>query len=329
MTISRNPLKPLPKRVLLLGATGTAGRATAKALVNAGHNVTCVVRPESEDTVTPGARLHFASITDKASLRDFGFAGERYDAVISCIASRTGLPSDAWAIDHDANMGALDIAKAAGVPQFILLSAICVQRPLLEFQNAKLAFEEALISSGLTWSIVRPTAFFKSLSGQIARIQSGKPYLMFGDGKLTACKPISDRDLGAFIADCVVNPNRHNRRLPIGGPGPALTPLEMGREIFRLTGQPEKFRRVPPALLTAIAATLTLAGKLVPKYAAKAEMAKIGHYYATESMLVMDIATGRYSAAQTPEFGKDRLFDYYADVVAGRETVDLREQAVF
>ena len=327
--IPSRPRGPLPKRVLVLGATGTAGRATAEALVDAGHNVTCVVRPESEDTITPGARLHFASVTDKASLRDFGFAGETFDAVISCIASRTGLPSDAWAIDHDANMGALEIAKAAGVPQFILLSAICVQRPRLEFQHAKLAFEEALIASGLTWSIVRPTAFFKSLSGQIARVQAGKPYLMFGDGKLTACKPISDRDLGAFIADCLVNPNRHNRRLPIGGPGPALTPLEMGREIFRLTGQPENFRKVPPALLTAIARGLSVVGKVVPKYAAKAELAKIGHYYATESMLVMDIATGRYSAAQTPEFGNDRLFDYYADVVAGRETVDLKEQAVF
>ena len=172
--------------------------------------------------------------------------------------------------------------------------------------------------------------FVKDMTtGQIARVQAGKPYLMFGDGKLTACKPISDRDLGAFIADCLMNPNRHNRRLPIGGPGPDLTPLEMGREIFRLTGQPENFRKVPPALLTAIARGLSVLGKVAPKYAAKAELAKIGHYYATESMLVMDIATGRYSAAQTPEFGNDRLFDYYADVVAGRETVDLKEQAVF
>ena len=34
-------------------------------------------------------------------------------------------------------------------------------------------------------------------------VQEGKPYVFFGDGKLAACKPISEQDLAAFIADCV------------------------------------------------------------------------------------------------------------------------------
>ena len=34
-------------RVLVLGATGTAGTATIKALVRAGHDVTCLVRKRS------------------------------------------------------------------------------------------------------------------------------------------------------------------------------------------------------------------------------------------------------------------------------------------
>jgi divinyl chlorophyllide a 8-vinyl-reductase len=50
----------------------------------------------------------------------------------------------------------------------VLLSAICVQKPLLEFQRAKLAFEAKLQEAGdITYSIVRPTAFFKSLAGQV------------------------------------------------------------------------------------------------------------------------------------------------------------------
>ena len=72
-----------------------------------------------------------------------------------------------------------------------------IDRRALSF--AKLAFEAELRASGLVWSIVRPTAFFKSLSGQVARVQAGKPFLVFGDGRLTACKPISDPDLGVFI----------------------------------------------------------------------------------------------------------------------------------
>jgi divinyl chlorophyllide a 8-vinyl-reductase len=50
---------------------------------------------------------------------------------------------------------------------------------------------------------VRPTAFFKSLAGQIELVKQGKPYVMFGDGNLASCKPISEQDLAKFMADCV------------------------------------------------------------------------------------------------------------------------------
>ena len=79
---------------------------------------------------------------------------------MSCLASRSGAPKDAWAIDHQAHVHALAAAKDAGVAQMVLLSAICVQKPLLAFQHAKLAFENVLKESGLTYSIVRPTVFF-------------------------------------------------------------------------------------------------------------------------------------------------------------------------
>ena len=58
--------------------------------------------------------------------------------------------------------------------------------------------------------------------------------LLFGDGALTACKPISDRDLADFLAGCINDPSRHNRVLPIGGPGPALTPRQQGEQLFEL-----------------------------------------------------------------------------------------------
>jgi uncharacterized protein YbjT (DUF2867 family) len=67
----------------------------------------------------------------------------------------------------------------------VLLSAICVQKPLLAFQQAKLAFEKLLIESGLIYSIVRPTAFLKSLSGQVERVRKGRPFVVLGDGSLT------------------------------------------------------------------------------------------------------------------------------------------------
>ena len=82
------------------------------------------------------------------------------------MASRTGVPADAWAIDHRAHLHAPAAAREAGVTQVVLLS------------------------------------------GQVARVQRGKPFLVFGDGRLTACKPISDDDLAAYLVDCLAGPHR-------------------------------------------------------------------------------------------------------------------------
>ena len=56
--------------------------------------------------------------------------------------------------------------------QFVLLSAFCCGKPVLQFQFAKIKLEEEIRkvsvgTEGLTHSIVRPTAYFKSLDGQI------------------------------------------------------------------------------------------------------------------------------------------------------------------
>ena len=338
---------PRPRRILMAGGTGPIGRAVVAALVARGHEVICVVRPHTgkraksarKHDLPPaqargidfleGAEVRFCEVTDPASLSEQGLRNEAFDALVSCLASRTGEPRDAWAIDHQANLNLLYQGRAAGATQMVLLSAICVQRPRLAFQQAKLAFEAALADSGLTYSIVRATAFFKSLAGQIERVRQGKPYLLFGDGRLTACKPISDRDLAAYLVDCLDDASRHNRILPIGGPGPAITPLEQGERLFDLLGREACFKQVPVALLQNIAATLGFAGKFVPPLAAKAELARIGHYYATQSMLVLDPATGRYDADATPETGQDTLFDYYRHVLDGTETVERGEHAIF
>ncbi len=319
------------RRVLMLGATGAIGMATVRALGAAGQEMVCLVRPgrERSPDMFAGAETRFGDAIDADVLAREGLRGERFDAVVSCMASRTGAPKDAWAVDHLAHSHALKAAKAAGVTKFVLLSAICVQKPQLEFQKAKLAFEQELIASGLDYSIVRATAFFKSLSGQIARVQRGKPFLMFGDGKLTACKPISDDDLGRYLADCVSDPARSNRVLPIGGPGPAITPREQGEKLFALLGREPRFSRAPVAMLDAIIAALSAAGRVVPAMRDKAELARIGRYYATESMLVWDDKAGRYDADATPSTGADTLFDHYARVIAGEASIERGAHSVF
>jgi divinyl chlorophyllide a 8-vinyl-reductase len=327
------------QRVLVLGATGTIGQAAVKSLLREGHEVVCFIRPKAGvngkltiqdwQARLPGAIFRTGDVTNTKSLTHDAVAGEHFDTVLSCLASRTGNPKDAWAIDHAAHMLALQVAKASGVKHFVLLSAICVQKPLLTFQHAKLAFEDALVNSGMRYSIVRPTAFFKSLCGQIDRVRKGKPFLLFGDGQLTACQPISDQDLGNYLAQCLSDPELHNRILPIGGPGPAITPLQQAEYLFALLGKTPKYSHVPVKMMDVIIGVLSLLGRVISPLANKAELARIGRYYATESMLVWNKEQGRYDADSTPTTGHETLWDCYQDLVSGKKSLERGDHAVF
>jgi divinyl chlorophyllide a 8-vinyl-reductase len=159
-------------------------------------------------------------------------------------------------------------------------------------------------------------------------VRKGKSFLLFGDGRLTATKPISDGDLGRYLALCLRDPSLRGI-LPIGGPGPAFTPREQGDWLFAMLGETPRFRAVPVALLDSIISGLTVLGALSPRLKAKAELARIGRYYATESMLVWDEASGRYLADATPSFGTETLREHYAQIIAGAPEQDLGAHRVF
>ncbi len=323
----------------MLGATGTIGLATTQALIERGHNVVCFLRPgswvgahETENSTCvhhPRSYHRCVDVSDLDSVRLDGFCGEQFDAIISCMASRTGAPDDAWAIDYQAHKNVLTIALEHQVPHMVLLSAICVQKPRLAFQYAKLAFEDALIGSGITYSIVRPTAYFKSLSGQLDRVRQGKPFLVFGDGRQTACKPISDKDLASYLVDCLERRDRYNRVLPVGGPGNALTPQEQGEYLFSLLKRPARIRHVPLAFIDAAVASLNVLSRIAPCLSSKSELARIGRYYATESMLLLNPETGQYDADATPSTGTETLFDFYAQALRENRSVDRGDHAIF
>lgn len=311
--------KTAPRRVIVAGASGTIGRAVVAELVARGHDVTALLRPGRRQAPAlpelAGADCVQVGLGDPAGLTA-AFAATRPAVVISCIASRSGAPKDADLVDRQHNLALLAAAQDAGAQHFILLSAICVQKPLLAFQHAKLAFEAVLKDSGMAYTIVRPTAFFKSLSGQLKRVKKGKPFLIFGDGELTRCKPISDADLARFIADCMDDPARCNAILPIGGPGPAISLKEQGTLIFELLGAEPRFKSVSPALFTKAEKVLSLGAGFSEWCAEKAEYARIARYYATESMLVLDPESGTYSGDLTPEYGTETLRDHYAKALS-------------
>lgn len=153
------------------------------------------------------------------------------------MASRSGIKKDAYAIDYQATVNCLKAAQSAGAGHFTLLSAFCCKNPWLQFQQAKLKAEaEIQHQSSLSYSIVRPTAFFKSVSGQLEVVQQGAPFVMFGDGKVTRCNPISEADLATYLIDCSSKKERKNKILNLGGPDEPLTMQKQGEVSSMLLG---------------------------------------------------------------------------------------------
>ncbi|RXH72055.1 hypothetical protein DVH24_025556 [Malus domestica] len=306
---------PKDINILVVGATGYIGKFVVKELVSREFNVIAIAREKSgirgkvskDETLRElnGANVCFSDVTNLGVLEKcLENLGVSIDVVVSCLASRSGGVKDSWKIDYEATKNSLVAGRKRGASHFVLLSAICVQKPLLEFQRAKLKFESELIREAE-----------ESLGGQVELVKDGKPYVMFGDGKLCACKPISEADLASFIADCVLSENKINQVLPIGGPGKALTPLEQGELLFRLVGREPKFLKVPIEIMDCAIGVLDFLVKIFPSMEDTAEFGKIGRYYAAESMLVLDPETGEYNAEKTLSYGKDTLEEFFETVL--------------
>jgi divinyl chlorophyllide a 8-vinyl-reductase len=86
---------------------------------------------------------------------------------------------------------------------------------------------------------------------------------------------------------------------------------------------------VPVAMMNGIVGVLGTLGRVLPPLAAKAELARIGRYYGTESMLVWDEAAQRYDADATPSTGTQTLFEHYAQLLRGEAQTERGEHAVF
>jgi divinyl chlorophyllide a 8-vinyl-reductase len=94
-------------------------------------------------------------------------------------------------------------------------------------------------------------------------------------------------------------------------------------------GLPVRFKSVPVGFLDVVIGVLSVLGKILPAAADKAELARIGRYYATESMLVWDPAMQRYDADATPSHGSHTLFDAYAQWVHTDSAPKRGDHAVF
>lgn len=165
----------------------------------------------------------------------------------------------------------------------------------------------------MTYSIVRPTAFFKSVSGQLEVIQQGAPFVMFGDGEVTRCNPIAEADLATYLIDSITDKSRENKILDLGGPDEPLTMKKQGEMLYKAVGKEPNFFYAPLWLFDVIIDGLQWCADTFnsEKLENAAELGRIGKYYAVEDMLTTD---------SSEKFGTITLQEHYDRIaVEGQE----------
>lgn len=206
-----NDLKKKTK-VLVAGATGYLGKFILRELENRDIHYQAIARSPEKLSDTDPSQIIQAEVTVASTLAGIC---EGIDVVITTIGitrQKNGLTYRE--VDYQANLNLLQEAQKAGVKKFIYISAINgdALRHLKIFE-AKEAFVDALKTSGLNYTVLRPNGFFSDMRDFLQMAKRGRVYL-FGHGHYRL-NPIHGADLAEVVVDAM---GTEEKEIIVGGP---------------------------------------------------------------------------------------------------------------
>lgn len=148
--------------VLVLCATGKAGKNISRALKESGFDVYGTTRGNTEGLARDGVKPIVADYTVRADLdRALAESGAKRVVVITDYWSAAGRSA---AREIEQGKTAFAAAKAAGVEHLVFMSVAEGEGfpPECAHIHSKVALERVLHESGLPFSVVRPSAFFEN-----------------------------------------------------------------------------------------------------------------------------------------------------------------------
>ena len=147
---------------LVAGATGGVGQQIVSKLLRRHEHVRALVRDFNKARALLGENLELVE-GDARRIDSTNEAVQGVQVVICALGARPGSEHNTpEQVDYEAVQNLVMAAKTAGVQRFVLVSSLAVTRPdhpLNQYGRVldwKLKGEEALRSSGLVYTIVRP-----------------------------------------------------------------------------------------------------------------------------------------------------------------------------
>jgi len=235
--------------VLVIGATGQQGGATARHLLQRGRPVRALVRdphsPAAGALREAGASLVAGDLDDPASLRAAMDGVHGVFLVLTMMAGPRISPEGVIAEERRGKAVA-DLARESRVGHLVYSSINGAgARSGIPYYESKARIEEHIHALGIPATILRPVFFMDNFATY------NRPLLQ--DGELVvglAVRPdlpvqlISVRDIGAFAAIAFARPGEFlGRTVEIAGD--ILTPPQIAAAFSRACGLPARFRQTP------------------------------------------------------------------------------------
>ena len=197
----------------------------------------------------------------------------------------------------------IDAAKAAGVTFIAYTSLLHCDTSPLELAKDHLATEQYLISSGLSYSLLRNGWYFENQTAAIQpAIQNGAFIGASGEGRFAAA---SRSDYAAAAAEVLTGKNHDNYTLELGGDHP-YTRAELAAEVSKQTGKVIGYRNLSqPEYQKALSALLpTIFAEVIADAEAHAAQGALDDHSHTLSRLIgrptTSLAEAVASALKTP-----------------------------
>lgn len=207
---------------LVTGATGFVGREVVKALCSRDIEVRCLVHSPASARVLSEHKvdLHYGSVEDPASLEK---AVHDVDVVLHLVAViRESKSVTFQGVNRKGTENVVEAARSGGAKHFVHVSAIGVaDDPAYPYLYSKWQGEQAVIKSGIPYTILRPSLLFGegdeffNILGGLVRAFPVVP--IPGSGKNTF-QPVAVDELAQCVAGAVGRDELMGKTIEVGGP---------------------------------------------------------------------------------------------------------------
>ena len=194
--------------ILLTGATGKTGSATAKALNEKGVTFRALIRNEEKrgDIESLGGEVVIGSIENKEAVDQ---------SMVDVETALILLPNSENQLSLEKQL--VDSAKQAGAKRVVKMSSIeATPDATSPIPKLHLESEAYIKQSGLSWTMIKPNFYMQNLLASAGTIKDqGKIFLPMGEGKTGM---IDTTDVGKVLAKVLSEDGHESMNHEITGP---------------------------------------------------------------------------------------------------------------